>query len=222
MAGLMAVTAVASQGLVQDRRVSLQQAEQMAAAARSGGSGFPIVVNELVLKQLNRFIGTPEGREQMRKALSRMETHRSIVEAKLREYNAPVELMAVPLIESGYVNRSQNEAKPQWGAGIWMFIASTARNFGLRVDDTVDERLDVELESDAAMRYLTANRLLFKDWHLSLLAYNLGENAVQKAIAAEKTRDAWSIVRAGYENDKAYLPAVMAAILIMKNPSSVQ
>ena len=222
MACLMAATAYASQGLVQDRRVSLQQAEQMAAAARLSGSSFPIVVNDLVLKQLNRFIGTPEGREQMRKALSRMETYRPVVEAKLREYNAPTELMAVPLIESGYVNRPPNEAKPHWGAGLWMFIASTARNFGLKVDDTTDERLDVEIETDAAMRYLTANKLLFKDWHLSLLAYNLGENAVQKAITVTKTRDAWSIVRAGYENDKAYLPAVMAAILIMKNPASVQ
>jgi len=102
-----------------------------------------------------------------------------------------------------------------------MFIESTARHYGLKVDDTVDERVDVYLLTDAAMRYLTANRLRFNDWQLAILAYNMGETKVQEAIDKTGSRDAWEIIRAGYENDKDYYPNIMAAIIIMKNPDSV-
>jgi len=102
-----------------------------------------------------------------------------------------------------------------------MFIKSTARNYGLQVDDQVDERLNVDLLTDAAMRYLQSNYLRFKDWHLSALSYNIGENAVQEAIRRSGSKDAWVLIRNGYENDRNYLPKLMAAILIMKNPESL-
>jgi len=90
------------------------------------------------------------------------------------------------------------------------------------VDTEVDERLNTDLLTDAAMRLLKADHLQFKDWQLSVLAYNMGENKVLEAIKKTGSRDAWSIVRAGFENDKDYLPKLMAAILIMKNPESVE
>ena len=216
---LMAGTAFASQSLVQDRRLSMSAAQEMAARVKSE-SGFPIVVNDLVLKELNRYVGTPDGREYMRKALQRMENYRTLVDSKIRQYQVPSELAAIPIVESGYQNL-EPQHNPVRAAGVWQFIASTARNFGLRVDSEVDERMNPELETDAGMRYLKGNHLVFNDWLLSVLAYNLGENQVQKAIRATGSRDAWAIVRAGYENDKSYLPRVMAAVLILKNPESV-
>ena len=82
--------------------------------------------------------------------------------------------------------------------------------------------MDVPLSTDAAIRYLQSNYLRFKDWHLSALAYNMGENAVQRAMDTMKSRDAWTLIRNGHEGDKDYLPRLMAAILIMRNPESVQ
>ncbi len=221
---MMGATAYASKALVQDRRVSLEQAQSMAARAQSS-AGFPIVVNDLVLKQLNRYMGTPEGREFMRNALARMENYRTMISQKQQEYGVPEELIAIPLIESGYQNlpQAQNSAWPQWNAaGIWQFIRSTAKNYGLRVNEQQDDRLNTTLLTDAAMRYLQSNHLRFRDWHLSLLAYNMGESAVQKGMDALGTRDAWTLIRNGHEGDKDYLPKLMAAILIMKNPESVQ
>jgi membrane-bound lytic murein transglycosylase D len=107
-------------------------------------------------------------------------------------------------------------------AGIWQFIPQTARNYGLRVDAQKDERLDMALLTDAAMRYLQANNLRFKDWQLALMAYNMGENAVQKAMVDLDTRDAWTLIRNGREGDKDYLAKFMAAVLIMRNPDSVE
>lgn len=224
---LMGIAAYASKGLVRDRRVSLAQAKSMAARvhSESGGSvaGIPVVVNDLVLKQLNRFIGTPEGRDYMRSALNRMANHRTMISEAVEKYQVPAEILALPIVESGYQNLAQGEvSQTNKSAGIWQFIPQTARNYGLRVDAQKDERLDMALLTDAAMRYLQANNLRFKDWQLALMAYNMGENAVQKAMVDLDTRDAWILIRNGREGDKDYLAKFMAAVLIMRNPDSVE
>jgi membrane-bound lytic murein transglycosylase D len=218
----MAATAYASKSLVQDRRVTLAQAQAMANRAQSS-DGFPVVINDLVLKQLNRYIGTPEGRDFMRASLQRMETFKPAIKEALVKYRAPEELLAIPIIESGYQNLTEGQSGTSMhAAGLWQFIPSTARNFGLKVTDTVDERLDVTLATDAAIRYLSANQLRFNDWALATLAYNMGERAVDKAIAETGSRDVWTLIRSGYEGDKDYVARLMAAILIMRNPESVQ
>lgn len=215
---VMSLTAYASTSVVQDRRITMKEAKQLAGNSQ-GHSGFPIVVNDLVLQELNRYLGTPEGREFMRKSLARMESYRSLVSKKIEQYHMPSELMAVPTVESGYQNLPQSQNN-SWGAGLWMFIKSTARNYGLRVDPVVDERMDPEILTDAAMRYISANYSRFKDFQLAMLAYNIGENKVQEGIDKLGSRDAWHLIRNGYEGDK-YLARLMAAILIMNNPDSV-
>lgn len=216
----LTATAIAAGGLVQDRRVSMTEAQAWAANAKKG-SEFPIEANELVLKQLNRFLGTQEGRERMRLGLSRMQTYQQILNQKLQEYDAPAELLAIPLVESGYINAPEGTSQVK-AAGLWQFIRSTARNYGMRVDDKVDERLDVVKETDAAMRYLGSNKARFKHWLLSVMAFNMGETHLQRGIDETGSRDPWHLVRSEYENDRDYLAKVMAAILIMKNPSSVE
>lgn len=216
---VLSLTAFAATNLVQDRRVSMKEAREYAHNAKLK-SNFPIVVNELVLQELNRYLGTPEGRDFIRQALTRMESYRPLINRKLQEYQMPEELMAVPIIESGYQNRPQSENKT-WGAGLWMFIESTARNYGLRVDNIVDERLNPEILTDAAMRYISANYSRFKDYQLAMLGYNIGENKVQEGINKLGNRDAWYLARHGYDGDK-YLARLMAAILIMRNPESVR
>jgi len=221
IAAAMSATAFASKGLVQDRRITMEQARAMSARAQTKG-GFPVVVNDLVVKYLNYYVGTPEGREFMRSALARMENHKGVVGSALRQYDVPSEIMAVPIVESGYKNLTEDQSHPSIkAAGIWQFIPKTALNYGLRVDEQKDDRIDIPLSTDAAMRYLQVNNLRFKDWQLSVLAYNMGEEAVQKGINKLGSRDAWTLIRNGYEGDKGYLPKVMAAILVMQNPEMV-
>ena len=176
----MAGVAVASQGVVRDRRVSLQEAMTLAEAARKK-TDFPITVNEAVLKELNRFVGTPDGREIIKNALARMESYRPLVEGNLAGYGLPRELMAIPIMESGYQNLAQSP-HPQHSAGVWQFTPQTARNYGMRVDKEVDERLNAEKETDSACRYLGALNLRFQDWELAVMAYNAGEFKVQAGV----------------------------------------
>lgn len=222
LAAFLGATAFAAKGLVQDRRVSMAQAKLMASRAQTS-SGFAMVVNDAVLRQLNRYVGTPEGREYMRESLARLENHREVVTESLQKHNLPEELIALPIAESGYKNLPQGAvSSTNKSAGVWQFIPQTARNYGLQVDAQKDERLDIPLSTDAALRYLQSNNLRFKDWHLSALAYNMGENAVQKGINATGSRDAWVLIRNGYEGDKDYLAKVVASVLIMKNPESIR
>lgn len=215
----MVTVAWASQGLVQDRRVTLKDAENLAQVAGQGG--FPITINEEVVRELNRFVGTPDGREFIKNALLRMENYRSLVTRKIDEYNLPRELMALPIVESGYQNLPQSP-RPMHSAGVWQFTPQTARNYGMRVDVKVDERLNVERATDAACRYLGALNLRFQNWELAILAYNAGEHKVQAGKNHTGSANAWAIINAGYGGDSGYLPRMIAAILIMNSPSIVE
>ena len=221
----MGATAYGAQGFVQDRRVTMSQAQALAAAS-STTSGFPIVVNESVLKWLNYYLGTSDGREKVQEALNRMNSYQDTIRSSLKEYQMPEELLAVPFIESGYQN-AEAKRNPVGAAGLWQFMASTAQGYGLRVDNSVDERLNVDLETDAGLRLILADKLRFKDWQLAMLAYNAGEKSVQQAINKTHSRDPWVLVRSGFDGPSAneienYLPKLMAAVLILKNPTLAQ
>jgi hypothetical protein len=188
----------------------------MAAVARRD-STFPIVVNDSVVTQLNLWLSTPDGRAYLQDSLGRMRNYEAFISGQLVRYGLPPELLAVPLVEAGYRNQPQG-ADPRHGAGLWMFIASTGRRFGLAVDANRDERLDVAAETDAAIRLFSSLYQQFGDWGLALLAFNAGSARVERAMAQTGSRDVWTLIARGHENDAAYVPRVMAAILILENP----
>src|SRR6185312_16958064 len=157
------VTGIALAATVQDRRVSPSEAAEMAAAARLNTS-FPIVVNPQVVAEINRLVGTPDGRADLRASVSRMRTHETM--EKLEELSLPAELLAVPLVESGYRNRPQDGSAGH-GAGLWMFVGPTARAFGMEVYPAHDERLNPALETDAATKLLAQLMAGFGDWNLA-------------------------------------------------------
>jgi beta-lactamase regulating signal transducer with metallopeptidase domain len=213
-------TAVGISNSVQDRRVSLAQAREMAAVAQAGSS-FPIVVNEQVLAELNRLLGTPDGRAFLREGLKRMAAHEGLISARLAQHGLPGELLAVPLVESGYRNIPQGP-NARHGAGIWMFIRPTAQRFGLTVERDQDERLDVAAETEAAMQMFSALYAEFGDWSLALLAYNAGADLVRRAVRETGVRDAFAAAERGYENDPGYVARVTAAVIVLRNSSQLQ
>lgn len=203
-------------GWVEDRRITHEQASGLQIPGLID-SDFRIVINDHVLSELNRYLGTPEGRRFVEKAIARKKTYESVVRTAIARYGVPETFDAIPFVESGYRNLPQNPERQRWGAGLWMFIKETARKYGLRVDAIEDQRLDVELETDAAMRLLVANRARFGSWELSLLAYNVGEQDVQRAIDQTGSRNVWDLIEAGVANDHNYVARVMAAALILSN-----
>jgi peptidoglycan lytic transglycosylase D len=213
---LMGATALALPSTIRDRRVSAEVAGRMAAIAQQGSS-FPIVANERVLRELNLLLSTPDGRAYLQASLERMRGYQTLLSERLLRAGMPLDLLAVPLVESGYRNLPQSD-DPSHGAGLWMFIAPTARHFGLTVDVTRDERLDVAAETGAAVRMLSSLYHQFDDWGLALLAYNAGNARVERAIAQTGSRDVWELIARGHENDSGYVARVMATLLILRNP----
>jgi membrane-bound lytic murein transglycosylase D len=192
----------------------MNEAEVLASRARKK-TDFDIALNEQVLQYLNNYVVKPSGRIHLRNCLARMKQHKKIISKKIKELKIPEELMAIPIIESGYQNiHSENKT----GSGLWMLISSTAKANGLQVDESIDERLNVERSTDVALKYLKANFKLLKDWQLAILAYNLGESKVRFGMVETNSKDAWVLINKGFENDKDYLAKIMAVIIIMKNP----
>lgn len=211
---LMASTAFASRGLVQNRSLTLDEARKLAAPISDGE--IPITVNEPVLAMLNQYVGTPEGRESVKAGLARMPLYRAMIEGKIAAQGFPAELLAMPLQESRFRNDIVSPA-PFHSRGIWQFIEPTAVNYGLEVDDHIDERLDPEKETDAAMAYLKDLKAQFGDWRLAIKGYNEGERHVQALIDKYHTRDPW--VLDGHSAPENYLAGTMAMMIILKNPS---
>jgi membrane-bound lytic murein transglycosylase D len=214
---LMATTAFAFTSTIHDRRISAKEADRMAAIARRD-STFPIAMNDSVVRQLNLLLSTPDGRAYLHASLDRMRGYEAFISDQLVRHGMPLELLAVPFAEAGYRNQPQG-GDPRHGAGLWMFIAPTARRFGLTVDANRDDRLDAAAETDAAIRMLSGLYRQFHDWGLALLAFNAGSKRVEKAIHETGSRDVWTLIDQGHENDAGYVARVTAAILILENPA---
>jgi membrane-bound lytic murein transglycosylase D len=218
---VLATTATAwtSEGLIKDRRISQSQAESLARRAQLKG-GIPINVNKRVLNYLNFATGNPRARFYMRNALKRMKVLRPMIEVKLAQANMPSDLLALAAMESGFQN-----TESMTSAGIWQFVPATARKYGLQVDDSKDERLDADRETDAAIAYLSHLQSLFQnDWMLSLLSYNMGEGSVRDIVSATGERNVFKLADEGKlikDENANYVPKFLAALIIINNPSLV-
>ncbi len=116
----------------------------------------------------------------------RLEMLRPVVEPILRHHGVPSDVAAVILVESG---ARADALSPRGARGLWQLMPDTARRYGLRVDDTEDDRLDIFRATAAAAQYLHDLYAQFGDWKLALAAYNAGEANVGSAILKAHTQD---------------------------------
>jgi membrane-bound lytic murein transglycosylase D len=136
---------------------------------------------------------------------------------ELEKRNMPTEIALLPMIESAYNPQAYS---PMRAAGIWQFIPSTGRKYGLQQDFWYDGRRDVLAATRAALDYLQFLHDMFGDWELALAAYNWGENGVQRAMANNRAHHKAT----NYANLKMpketrnYLPKLQAVKNIIANP----
>ena len=106
-----------------------------------------------------------------------------IFEEALEKYGLPLELRYLPVIESALVPTATSRVG---AGGLWQFMLTTARQYGLEVNTLVDERRDPLKSSDGSARLLRDLYNMFGDWGLALASYNCGPGNVKKAIALKK------------------------------------
>ena len=156
-------------------------------------------------------------REKMQESLKRSGKYLPLFRQIFEKEGLPKDLAYIPLIESSFKPLAYSRARAK---GIWQFIVGTALKYGLRIDWWIDERADPEKSCLAAARYLKDLYNMFGDWYLAMAAYNAGENRVLRAVRSLKTKDFWKIASTRYlkRETRNYIPAILAAIHIAKNP----
>ncbi len=136
-----------------------------------------------------------------------------IFEEVFAKYDMPLELKYMAVIESALNPTAYSRAGAR---GPWQFIYSTARNYGLKINSFVDERMDVEKATDAAARYLSDAYRIFGDWALAISSYNCGAGNVNKAIKRSGgKKDFWSIYPYLPRETRGYMPAFVGAMYAM-------
>lgn len=138
-----------------------------------------------------------------------------IFEEALERYGLPLELKYLPVIESALRPTATSKAG---AAGLWQFMITTGKRYGLEVNTLVDERRDPVKSSDAAARYLRDLYDMFGDWSLAIAAYNCGEGTIQKAILRTTEKDSvdfWKVYGNLPRETRGYVPGFIAATYIM-------
>ncbi|NOZ74134.1 MAG: LysM peptidoglycan-binding domain-containing protein [FCB group bacterium] len=146
--------------------------------------------------------------------LTRYMRYRETVRTILKEHDLPEELEFLALIESGMNPRAYSRAS---ASGMWQFIYSTGKKYGLNRNWYVDERRDPVKATHAACEYIKDLYAEFDDWYLSLAAYNSGAGRVRRGIQLHNTRDFWQL-RSLPRETRDYIPYFLAAALICRNP----
>ncbi|MDH4318748.1 MAG: lytic transglycosylase domain-containing protein, partial [Desulfobulbaceae bacterium] len=176
---------------------------------------FPVTTNKQVEFYLELFQNKQH--KHFARWLSRSKQYLTMIKPRLREAELPEDLAYLAMIESGFNPTAYSRAH---ASGLWQFIQSTGKNYGLRVDGWVDERRDPEKATEAAISYLGNLYHEFDDWYLAVASYNAGEGKIRRAIERYNTRDFWQLARNSYLSleTKRYVPKLIAAIIIAKEP----
>ena len=164
---------------------------------------------------INQF--SKSGRNDLERALARSGKYITMIAQVLHEEGVPEELAYLALIESGFVIHSSSSSG---AVGLWQFVPSTARRYGLKIDSWVDERRDPLKSTRAAAAYLKDLHNYFGRWYLAIAAYNAGQGAIEKALQVSGAKDFWTLSTKAKlrEETRNFVPKFVAASLIANDP----
>jgi membrane-bound lytic murein transglycosylase D len=177
----------------------------------------PIPLHPKVLSYVELFQGRL--REFMQQGLERAQPYLPMITRVFKEEGVPLDLIYLPLVESAFKTNALSRASAR---GMWQFMPGTGREHDLEQTWFVDERSDPEQSTVAAARYLkTLNGMFDGDWHFAMASYNAGPGRLQGAVRRSKKTDYWAIIASTRylpRETREYVPMVLAAIIIARNP----
>ena len=174
----------------------------------------PLVRNKSVDQFISYFQN--KGRRQFEIWLDRYYQYGPMLKRILNEYELPEELAYLAMIESGLNPKAYSRAK---ATGMWQFMYSTGKKYGLQRNWYIDERRDPEKATHAAAKFLLDLYKEFDHWYLALAAYNGGPGRVHRATRLHQTSDFWQLHSLPRET-RNYIPYYLAAAIIASNPTS--
>jgi membrane-bound lytic murein transglycosylase D len=185
-------------------------------AVNGNHKAIPLTMNEHVEYEIKQF-QTVE-RNFFINSYKRSGRYIDKIVKELNEVGLPEELAWLPLVESGF---GVSALSPARALGLWQFIPSTGYKFGLKRDDWIDERLDPEKSTKAAIAYLQELHRMFGDWTTVLASYNSGEGNVLRVIRGQKINyldNFWDLYERLPRETAHYVPRFLATLHILKEP----
>ncbi|MEN9810183.1 MAG: hypothetical protein RLZZ488_1750 [Pseudomonadota bacterium] len=198
--------------------------DEIVTISRRFGDTPPSALDAQFQKKVEEWIERFTRRDAHKALFEKKRKYWPEIESALQKEGLPVELGYLVWVESEF---NINALSPVGALGLWQFMPGTARDFGLRVDPgaKIDERLNVEKSSKAAAEYLS---MLLKQfgtdrYMLAIASYNAGQNKVQRKTLAARIRrapkpDFWALRDQLPQETVDYVPKVLAAIIINRNP----
>lgn len=177
----------------------------------------PIEGHPVVERYINYFTKHTKGRELFGTWLERSGRYRPVISEALRSHGVPRDLEALVWVESGFWPTAKSKAG---AVGLWQFMPTTARAYGLTVTDEYDERRSIWRASDAAAQHLSDLHSRFSSWDLALAAYNYGYANVERRLAAAGESNFWNVVDVEGvlpEETRKYVPKVLAVAVVLNN-----
>lgn len=156
------------------------------------GYGMPELESQYTINHEAWYASRPD---YVKRMVSRSQKYLFHIVQEVEKRGMPTEIALLPMIESAFNPQANSRTK---ASGIWQFMPSTGRYFGLNQTWWVDNRRGVTAATDAALTYLQKLHVMFGTWDLALAAYNAGEGTVQRAIEKNRKR--------GLPTDYASLP----------------
>ena len=180
---------------------------------------FPVRFAPAVVKYLKYYKNTKRGRRLARAFVRKSGRYANALHTLLDKHKLPRDLLWLAMIESGFNATIHSHAG---AAGLWQFMPATARIYGLTVTKRIDERLDPERASAAALMHLSDLHKRFGSWELAFAAYNMGYGGVLHAIRKFNTNSFWKLrkLEAGLPYETSlYVPKIMALAIVANNCS---
>ncbi|HZP00086.1 MAG TPA: LysM peptidoglycan-binding domain-containing protein [Terriglobia bacterium] len=185
------------------------------ADVKNTRSDLPLMMTDQVAGFIAYF--SNRGRGILERALARSGRYRDMMLPILKEEGVPQDLIYLAQAESGFHPLAVSRVGAR---GIWQFMGSRARGYGLSHNMYVDDRQDPEKSTRAAARHLKDLYNQFGDWYLAMAAYNSGPGTVQAAVKRTGYADFWELYRRNVlpRETRNYVPIILAVTIMAKNP----
>ncbi len=180
------------------------------------GYAMPVLDSPLVARHEKWFVNNPEYLDSM---VGRARLYLYYIVNEVEKRGMPMEIALLPAIESAYKPQAYSRAR---AAGLWQFIPSTGRIYGLEMNWWYDGRNDVMASTGAALDYLEKLHGQFNDWQLALAAYNCGESKVERLMRENQRKGLptdFSALKKLPKETKNYVPKLMAMANIIADPA---
>jgi membrane-bound lytic murein transglycosylase D len=201
--------------LISKRILAIYSSRQ--TVTRGKQSEIPLVMNADVEKEIRSFQSFE--RDFFISSYHRSGIYRPMIVMELKKAGLPEELSWLPLVESGFKVLALSRAR---ALGPWQFIPSTGYKYGLNRDEWIDERMDPEKSTRAAIGYLKDLHDMFGDWLTVLAAYNCGEGRVLRVISGQHLNYLdrfWDLYHILPYETARYVPRFLATLHIVKDPA---